>query len=81
MFDNLRDDTSASFYEEYDAEFFPEESEEPEKPVKVKAHVNTGSKFMGMTPAQRFVIAFMLMIAVCTLGTMCLLLTGKIGLV
>ena len=84
MFDNLRDDASASFYEKDDAEFFPEESEAPEnpkKPVKAKVRIKTGSEFLGMTPAQRFVIAFMLMIAVCTLGTMCLLLTGKIGLV
>ena len=80
MFDNLRDDSSASFYEEDDADFFPEEPVEPEKPVKAKPRTNTGSKFLGMTPVQRFVIAFMLMIAACTLGTMCLLLTGKIGL-
>jgi hypothetical protein len=32
-----------------------------------------------MTPAQRFIIAAMLMLAVCSLGAMCLLLTGKIG--
>jgi len=80
MFDNLRNDSSASFYEEDDAEFFPEGPDEPEKPVKAKPRIYTESKFLGMTPLQRFIIAFMLMIAVCTLGTMCLLLTGKIGL-
>jgi len=34
-----------------------------------------------MTAIQRFIIAVMLMVAVCTLGAMCLLITGKIGLI
>jgi hypothetical protein len=33
-----------------------------------------------MTPLQRFILAFMLLMAVCALGSMCLLITGKIGL-
>lgn len=81
MFDNLRDDASASFYEEDNAEIYPEEPEKPVKPGRAKPRINTDSKFLGMTPLQRFIIAFMLMVAVCTLGTMCLLLTGKIGLI
>jgi len=78
MFDNLRDSTTASFYEEDDARLSPQEFE---KPVKAVPRRKTSSRFLGMTPAQRFVIAFMLMIAVCTLGAMCLLLTGKIWLI
>jgi hypothetical protein len=34
---------------------------------------------LGMTALQRLVIASLLMIAVCVLGTMCLLVTGRIG--
>jgi hypothetical protein len=73
MFDNLRDDAASSFYEE------------DTQPPDEEAHVATpkrksGGKFLGMTPVQRFIIAVMLMIAVCTLGAMCLLITGKIGL-
>jgi hypothetical protein len=33
-----------------------------------------------MNPLQRFIIALMLMFAVCSLGAMCLLITGKIGI-
>ena len=38
------------------------------------------TKFLGMTAQQRFVIAFMMMIAVCVLGIMLLLITGRFGL-
>jgi hypothetical protein len=73
MFDNLRDDAASSFYEE--------DTQPPDEEVHVSAPKRKNSgKFLGMTPVQRFIIAVMLMIAVCTLGVMCLLLTGKIGL-
>ena len=77
MFDNLRDDAIPSFYEEEDTTL-PEEYEKKSasKAPKKKA----SSKFLGMTAMQRFIIAAMLLITVCTLGSMCLLLTGKIGL-
>ena len=73
MFDNLRDDAASSFYEE--------ETQPPDEEAFVAApkRKNDG-KILGMTPVQRFIIAVMLMIAVCALGAMCLLLTGKIGL-
>ena len=77
MFDNLRDDAAESLYGETEAEFFPEGEA---KPIPVAPPRKTGGKFLGMTPVQRFIIAVMLMIAVCTLGTMFLLITGKIGL-
>jgi hypothetical protein len=37
------------------------------------------SRFLGMTSLQRFVLAVMLMIAVCVIGALCLLVTGRIG--
>lgn len=37
------------------------------------------SGFMGMTALQRLIIALLLLIAVCVLGTMCLLATQRIG--
>ncbi len=77
MFDNLRDDAIPSFYEEEDT-IFPEEYEK--KPVSKVPRQKASSKFLGMTAMQRFIIAAMLLITVCTLGSMCLLLTGKIGL-
>ena len=76
MFDNLRDDAASSLYEEEDT-LVPEEEVIAKTPPRRK----TNDKLLGMTPVQRFIIAVMLMVAVCTLGTMCLLITGKIGLV
>jgi len=78
MFDNLRDDANSSLYEEDDTELFPEEEV---KAVAAAPRRKTSRKILGMTAMQRFIIAVMLMVATCTLGTMCLLLTGKIGLV
>jgi hypothetical protein len=73
MLDNLRDDASSSFYEE--------DTLPPEEVIAVvPPRHGTSGKFLGMTPVQRFIIASMLMIAVCTSGMMCLLLTNKIGL-
>ena len=77
MFDNLRDDAVPSFYEEEDT-ILPDEPEK--KPVSKASKRKSNGKFLGMTPVQRFVIAVMLLIAVCALGSMCLLLTGKVGL-
>lgn len=75
MFDNLRDDAASSFYEE--------DTVPPDEAVQISysPRRNTSGKLLGMTPTQRFIIAVMLMIAVCMLGAMCLLLTGKIGLI
>jgi hypothetical protein len=73
MFDNLRDDAEASFYEE---DTLPPDEELILSTPKRKS----SGKLLGMTPIQRFIIAVMLMVAVCTLGSMCLLLTGKIGI-
>lgn len=38
------------------------------------------TSLLGMTPAQRLLIAVMLLVSVCVLGTLCLLITGRIGL-
>ncbi len=57
---------------------FPEEEVQA---VTAPPRRKPDGKLLGMTSMQRFIIAMMLMIAVCTLGTMCLLLTGKVGLI
>ena len=71
MFDNLRDDSSSTFGDETEAKYQP------------AAGYSTGrsrsKKFLGMTSLQRFVIAFLLMMMVCVLGSMFLLSTQKIG--
>ncbi|RJP50465.1 MAG: hypothetical protein C4557_09590 [Anaerolineaceae bacterium] len=71
MFDNLREDAAAqSFYEE-EAQFQPAAGTE-------QARKSGSSRFLGMTPIQRFVIAVMMMFAVCVIGALCLLVTEKI---
>jgi hypothetical protein len=74
MFDNLREDAeSKPFYEE-EAKFQPTAGtsyyEEPAAP----------SRFLGMTSAQRFVIAVMLMLIVCIIGVMFLFVMNKIAI-
>jgi hypothetical protein len=72
MLDNLRDDaTSKPFYED-EAQFQPA--------AGMAAPRRSSARLLGMTAQQRFLIAVLLMLAVCSLGAMCLLVTGKIGL-
>jgi len=71
MIDNLRDDASAKPFYEEEAQF---------KPAEITTSSSTNGRFLGMTPIQRFIVALMLMFAVCSLGTMCLLITEKIGI-
>ena len=75
MFDNLREDAASKpFYEEEEAKFQPAAGtssyDEPVRP----------SRFLGMTSAQRVVIAFMLMITVCVIGVMFLFVMNKIAI-
>ena len=72
MLDNLREDANSSFPEDH-AKF--QQAAGTVDPTEHKA-----GHFLGMTSMQRFIIAVMLMVAVCTLGMMCLLVTGKFGL-
>jgi hypothetical protein len=70
MIDNLRDEAASD-------PFYKEEA-------KFQSAAGTGSsrrsrRILGMTAIQRFVIVFMLMMAVCIIGAMALLATGKIG--
>jgi hypothetical protein len=75
MFDNLRDQSSELPFDEDPASLQPEAG----KTADSSAARPRPSRVLGMTPPQRFIIAAMLMLAVCSLGAMCLLLTGKIG--
>jgi hypothetical protein len=69
-----------SFREQADDNVFLE----PEKPAAAapatsmrRARRRRGN-FLGMTAAQRFIIAVMLLFMICLLGTLCLLVTQKI---
>lgn len=66
MLDDFREQASTS-------PFFEEVEEKP-KPAPRPRY------FLGMAPAQRFVIALMLLLIVCILGSFALLVTNKIVL-
>ena len=75
MFDNLREQgNDTPFYEE-EAKFQQSGGRSVSPPGK-----SSGGSLLGMTSAQRFIVAVMLLIAICALGSMCLLLTGRISL-
>jgi len=72
MFDGLRNDASDTTGFEESADLFPED-----KPAPTSVRRKKSGQFLGMTAQQRFLIAVMLMIAVCSLGAMCMLISGK----
>jgi hypothetical protein len=75
MFDNLRDNVNSDT-------FYKDEKKQAQPMTGTAVHATRPKpiKFLGMTAQQRFIIAFMMLIAVCVLGIMLLLITEKIGL-
>jgi hypothetical protein len=71
MFDNLRDDSTSTFGDDNEAKYQP------------AAGYATGrarsKRFLGMTSMQRFVIAFLMMLMVCVVGSGVLVAFGKIA--
>jgi hypothetical protein len=63
MLDDLRQDAEAAGFEE-----------EPAFKLPTRPRKN----FLGMTPFQRFIIAFMLLLIVCVLSSFVLLVTEKV---
>ncbi len=79
MFDNLREQADSTPFYEDEAQFRDVEDLRPTAPPP-RNPASNGGRFLGMTAPQRFFIAVMLFLAVCALGSMCLLVTGKISL-
>jgi len=73
MFDNLREEANSTPFYEGEAQFQSVEESNP-------AAGRGSSRFLGMSPMQRFIIAVMLMMMVCLVGAMFLVVTGKFGL-
>lgn len=73
MFDDLRNDAAKQYEEEVQAEYQPAAVTSDGAPRK------RSTKFLGMTSIQRFVLAFLLMLATCVIGFLCLFVFGKIG--
>ena len=79
MFDNLRDDMEASYYDDDEQANY-----EPAAPVKStktppRRSSSSSSRMFGLTSFQRFVVSFLILISVCIVGMLCLLATNKIG--
>ena len=73
MFDNLRKKSAEQ------AAFLNEEAAAPEEPKPAPRRFGSGS-FLGLTPAQRFVLALVLFLNVSMLGCLALLVFQKITL-
>lgn len=73
MFDNLRNDASL-----FDDEPYFEPAPPVERP-SARTKRRPG-RFLGMTPVQRFILALMLMMAVCMVGILVMLVSGKFWL-
>jgi hypothetical protein len=73
MFDNLREDATSGKYYEGEAKF------QPAAGTESAFGAPNSRRILGMTGVQRFVIAFMFLLAVCIIGAMALLVTGKIA--
>lgn len=65
------------FREQADQWSLEEEAEETFEEVKP---YRTKKQLLGMTAGQRLVIAVMLLVTVCVLGTLALMVSGKIAL-
>ena len=79
MFDNLRESADSSFYEEEPTDFQPEPAAPSRRPALAPRR-RGNSRFLGMTPEQRFILAVMLMVTVCLMGTLALFVTGRMSL-
>ncbi|GAB4486636.1 MAG: hypothetical protein OHK0031_10840 [Anaerolineales bacterium] len=79
MFDDLRKDSDSSAYFQ-DAR--PEEKKEEAPAVKIRATPRRAKKsalrLPRLTPAQRLILALLLLAMTCVSGPLLLLLTGKI---
>ena len=79
MFDGLRSDTNEPSGFDEPVEYFPDEK--PAAPQaaapRPKPKRKQVGKILGLNAQQRFIVTLLLMFAVCALGSMCLLITGK----
>lgn len=71
MLDDLRKEAASdAFLDEEDAMFDDLEME--------AASARPRQPFLGLTASQRFVLALMLLLSVCMLGSLCLLITERV---
>lgn len=71
MFDDLRNDAAKQYEEEVQAEYQPAAGTTTAR--------GRSPRFLGLTSVQRFVLVFLLSIATCVIGFLCLFVTGRIA--
>ena len=75
MLDDLRDQDPSQFF--HDEEDMGSNNEFPDLGLKTRNHRIANGKFLGLKPQQLFILLILLLLVVCLLGTMLLLVTGK----
>ena len=75
MFDNLRESANSSSYDEENSN----KRAKGRASKSMAASRRAGLRFLGMTAPQRFVVSAMLAFTVCLLGTLAMLILGKMG--
>jgi len=87
MFDNLRDFADEPLYEDEPNDLYqePESVDNASLPAAAPARQPKSKKrkskyLLGMTPQQRFILSVMLMITVCMVGTLAMLVLGKMSI-
>ncbi len=83
MYDDLRNTSSSSlfdFEDEFEEEEPTFEDEAEETPAAQSKGFEYNPYLLGMTPAQRFILAVMFFVTSCILSTMFLIATGRIFL-
>jgi hypothetical protein len=80
MFDNLRESADSSFYEEEQNDLYKEPAAGGKPKAASKARRKSNARFLGMTAQQRFIVSLMLMFTVCIMGTLAMVLLGKMSL-
>ena len=86
MFDNLRDFSDEPLYEDETNDLYKEPgdvdamvSDAPAAP-KAKKKKRKSKKFLGLTAQQRFILSVMFMLTVCMVGTLAMLVLGKMSI-
>ena len=74
MFDNLRE---SSFYEDDDRNTPPAQDQAPK--AATVSFKRRDSRFLGMNAMQRFIVSLMLFFTVCVLGTLAMLILGRMS--
>ena len=78
MFDNLRESADSSFYGEEANDLYKEPAPSPAV-ASAPRRRRSNASFLGMTAQQRFILAVMLLLTVCIMGTLAMFVSGSMS--